>query len=37
MDLKLAYTVRLNAKGKGSIEYIQAREGEEGEQWTQNN
>jgi hypothetical protein len=24
MDLQLAYTVRLNAQGKGSIEYIQA-------------
>lgn len=27
MTLRLAYTVRLNAKGKGSIEYIPA-EGE---------
>jgi hypothetical protein len=31
LDLKVAYTVRLNGLGKGSIEYIPAEE-EEGEQ-----
>ena len=32
MDLQLAYVVRLNGKGKGSIEYIPAEEYErEGE------
>ena len=28
LDLRVAYTVRLNAKGKGSIEYIYEEEGE---------
>jgi hypothetical protein len=28
LDLRPAYTVRLNGKGKGSIEYIPAKEGE---------
>jgi hypothetical protein len=28
LDLRVAYTVRLNAKGKGSIEYIYEEEEE---------
>lgn len=28
LDLQVAYTVRLNGNGKGSIEYIPAKEGE---------
>lgn len=31
LDLRVAYTVRLNSKGKGSIEYIPAENTGEGE------